>query len=122
MHLKFKKYWKYQYFNTFNATNMKVELSKFTFSSYYVNLMNRKEIILNQKVSLKFLVTQICSVDSFRIRKLTQKGIEAKSIEAGQKLLINTNTFFHKCIENTQYKYFLKVLKIQIVLNTKGLL
>ena len=100
---------------------MKVELSKFTFSSYYVNLMNRKEIILNQKVSLKFLVTQICSVDSFRIRKLTQKGIEAKSIEAGQKLLINTNTFFHKCIENTQYKYFLKVLKIQIVLNTKGL-
>ena len=86
-------------------------------------LMNRKDIIiLNQKVSLKFLVTQICSVDSFRIRKLTQKGIEAKSIEAGQKLLINTNTFFHKCIENTQYKYFLKVLKIQIVLLTKGLL
>ena len=36
--------------------------------------------------------------------------------------LANTNTFFCKCIENAQYKYFLKVLKIQIVLNTKGLL
>ena len=100
---------------------MKVELSKFTFSSYYVNLMNRKEIILNQKVSLKFLVTQISSVDVFRQRKLTQKGIETKSIEAGQKVLINTNTYFCKCIENTQYKYFLKLLKLQIVLNTKGL-
>ena len=70
---------------------------------------------------MKFLVTQICSVDSFRQKKLTQKGIKTKSIEAGQKVLINTNTFFFKCIENTQYKYFLKVLKIQIVLNTKGL-
>ena len=67
-------------------------------------LMNRKDIIiLNQKVSLKFLVTQISSVDVFRQRKLTQKGIETKSIEAGKKVLINTNTFFRKCIENTQY-------------------
>ena len=73
-------------------------------------------------MSLKLLVTQICSVDGFRQKKLTQKGIKTKSIEASQKVLINTNTFFCKCIENTQYKYFLKVLKIQIVLNTKGLL
>ena len=49
------------------------------------------------------------------------KSIETKSIEAGEKVLIDTNTFFSKCIENTQYKYFLKVLKIQIVLNTKGM-
>ena len=48
-------------------------------------------------------------------------SIETKSIEAGKKVLIDTNTFFCKCIENTQYKYFLKVLKIQIVLNTKDL-
>ena len=68
------------------------------------------------------MVTQICSVNGFRQKKLTQKGIETKSIEAGQKVLINTNTYFCKCIENTQYKYFLKVLKIKIVLNTKGLL
>ena len=54
-------------------------------------------------------------------KKLFIKSIETKSIEAGKKVLINTNTFFRKCIENTQYKYFLKVLKIQIVLNTKGL-
>ena len=50
------------------------------------------------------------------------KSIETENIEAGKKVLINTNTFFCKCIENTQYKYFLKVLKIQIVLNTKGLI
>ena len=49
------------------------------------------------------------------------KSIETKSIEAGTKVLITTDTFVCKCIENTQYKYFLKVLKIQIVLNTKGL-
>ena len=71
---------------------------------------------------MTFLITQICSVDDFRQRKLTQKGIETKSIEAGQKVLTNTNTFFCKCIENTQYKYFSKVLKIQLVLMVKGLL
>ena len=54
-------------------------------------------------------------------KKLFIKSIETKSIEAGKKVLINTNTFFRKCIENTQYKYFSKVMKIQIVLNTKGL-
>ena len=35
-------------------------------------------------------------------RDWTQKGIETKSIEAGQKVLINTNTYLCKCIENNQ--------------------
>ena len=50
------------------------------------------------------------------------KSIGQKSIGTGKKLLINTNTTISKSIENNQYKYFLKVLKIQIVLMVKGLL
>ena len=38
-----------------------------------------------------------------------------------KKVLINTNSAILKSIENNQYKYFLKVLKIQIVLMVKGL-
>ena len=38
-----------------------------------------------------------------------------------KKVLINTNTTISKSIENNQYKYFLKVLKIPIVLIVKGL-
>ena len=38
-----------------------------------------------------------------------------------KKVMINTNTTISKSIENNQYKYFLKVLKIQIVLMVKGL-
>ena len=38
-----------------------------------------------------------------------------------KKVLINTNTTISKSIENNQYKYFLKVLKIPIVLMFKGL-
>ena len=34
--------------------------------------------------------------------------------------MINTNTTISKSIENNQYKYFLKVMKIQIVLMVKG--
>ena len=49
------------------------------------------------------------------------KSIGQKSIGTGKKLLINTNTTIAKSIENNQYKYFLKVLKIQIVLMVKGL-
>ena len=49
------------------------------------------------------------------------KSIGLKSIGTGKKVLINTNTTISKSIENNQYKYFLKVLKIQIVLMIKGL-
>jgi len=38
-----------------------------------------------------------------------------------KKVMINTNTTISKTIENNQYKYFLKVLKIPIVLMVKGL-
>ena len=38
-----------------------------------------------------------------------------------KKVMINTNTTISKSIENNQYKYFLKVLKIPIVLIVKGL-
>ena len=49
------------------------------------------------------------------------KSIGLKSIGTGKKVLINTNTTNSKSIENNQYKYFLKVLKIPIVLMVKGL-
>ena len=39
-----------------------------------------------------------------------------------KKVMINTNTTISKSIENNQYKYFLKVLKIPIVLIVKGLI
>ena len=39
-----------------------------------------------------------------------------KVLDLITNVLINTNTSNSKCIENTQYKYFSKVLKIQIVL------
>ena len=38
-----------------------------------------------------------------------------------KKVLINTNTTISESIENNQYEYFLKVLKIPIVLMVKGL-
>ena len=38
-----------------------------------------------------------------------------------KNVLINTHTCFNKCIENTQYRYISKVLKIEIVLMFKGL-
>ena len=44
-----------------------------------------------------------------------------KSIETEKMYWINTNSITVKCIENTQYEYFLKILKIQIKFMVKCL-
>ena len=67
------------------------------------------KILLNNIFYVKIKNFNLCIKVLEKVLKLTKN------------LLINTNTCTDKCIENAQYKYFLKELKIQIVLMVKGL-
>ena len=69
------------------------------------------------KIHLTFQV----KFDEFDGKTRFIKSIDEKKYWLAKKVLINTNTKISKSIENNQYKYFLKVMKIQIVLMVKGL-
>ena len=69
------------------------------------------------KIHLTFQV----KFDEFDGKTRFIKSIDEKKYWLAKKVLINTNTKISKSIENNQYKYFWKVLKIQIVLMVKGL-
>ena len=115
--------------STSKAQNLATQLAR-PLSSFVLKSENCK----NSEIFRIYLFTNICrnsrnkihltfqvKFDEFDGKTRFIKSIDEKKYWLAKKVLINTNTKISKSIENNQYKYFLKVLKIPIVLMFKGL-